>query len=166
LNAPEATFSDEFDFSPPKTFTWLGEHPLKYSADAPNPFLEQYLMDATRALLESRGYSFVENSANPDFAIAFSLGSREKIAVSSYPGYGGHVGVGRRGYWRGAHVGGTTARSYTEGQIGIDVFDVASKKPAWHATDTRTLKSLSGEELREEVAEQVELILREFPPVN
>ena len=163
-SSPKVTYDEQVNFEAPKTFTWLDENPLKYSATDynVNPFLEGYLMEATKKQMEAKGYRFVERSANPDFAVAFTFGARDKIDVNSYPGY---VGYGRRGYWGGAYVGGTTtARSYTEGQLSIDVFSEQTKKPAWHGTDEGTIKNNSGDELRKSVDEQVAKMLETFPP--
>lgn len=164
-SSPDVTYDQGLDFSPPKSFTWLDDQPLKYSAtdNNVNPFLEDYLMEATKTQLEAKGYRFVEKSGNPDFSVAFTFGAREKIQVSSYPGgvrYGGGS-PGRRDYWG---PGPTQTRSYTEGQLSIDVFSESSKEPAWHGTDTGTVISKSGDELREAVDEQIARMLKEFPP--
>ena len=163
-SSPKITYDEQLSFEAPKSFTWLGENPLKYSATDynVNPFLEQYLMESAKRQLEAKGYRFVEKSDSPDFAVAFTFGARDKIDVNSYPGY---VGYGRRGYWGGAYAGRTTtARSYTEGQLSIDIFSEQTKKPAWHGTDEGTIKNKSGDELRESVDKQVAKMLEKFPP--
>lgn len=169
-STPNVTYDEHYDFTPPKTFTFTDEHPLKYSATATNvnPFLEGYLMDSTREQLEVMGYRFVEKPAKADFAIAFTFGARDKIEVNSYPGYAGYgAGPGRHPFWSGAaYYGGTSSRSYTEGQLSIDFFDESSKKPAWHGTDSRKLTSSDQKNLKAAANTQVAKILNEFPPGN
>lgn len=166
---PTTTYDDTTNFTPPKTFAWISEHPLKTGdgKQPVNPFLEQYLMEATRSGLKEKGYQFVDSASQADFSVAFSIGMRDKIRVDSYPGY---VGVGRRGfagggYWgAGWGVGGTTAESYTEGQLSIDLFDEKTKKPVWHGSYSRRVTESDKKKLQDSVNQLVAKILSEFPP--
>jgi hypothetical protein len=68
------------------------------------------------------------------------VGTRDKIRVSSYP-------VNYPGTW-GWHVYGShyyirevSAHSYTEGTLGVDIFDGKTNKPVWHGWAEKTISS-------------------------
>ena len=58
------------------------------SANQPvSPLLEGRIMSAIQRELQAKGYDYVEGAEYADFAIAFTVGSREKIRVDTYPTY-------------------------------------------------------------------------------
>jgi len=76
-------------------------------------------------------YSFIDDRDNADFVVAYTIGTRGEIRVSSYP-------VAYQGSW-GWHVHCSyyyireySEQSYTKGTLGVDIFDGKSKKPVWH----------------------------------
>ena len=164
-SAPEVAYDEKVSFKPPKTFTWLDDSPLKYSQTdyKVSPFLEAYLMDATRSELESKGYRYVRMSEAPDFAVAFSFGAREKIQKSSYPSSYTLASAGGGAYsFHGPGAVKTT--KYMEGQISIDFFAESTKSLAWQVSDSGRLEERSGEELSQAVKELMSNLLSDFPP--
>ena len=72
-------------------------------------------------------------------AIGFTVGSRDQVKVDTYPS-SFHTGYSRRGYYYGYNYGTETrVRQYTEGQLAVDVFDVASKNPAFHGVASKKI---------------------------
>jgi Domain of unknown function (DUF4136) len=148
-----------------RTFAWVGEHPLiaVRAAQVPSPLLEGRIIRAVRSNLEGRGYRYSEN--NPDFAIAFTVGSREKIRVDSYPSrYHGNWGwAGTRRYYGGGYTTDTTVRQYTVGALAIDIFDVASRSPVWHGLGEKNITTSDLEDRDALIKLAVDSILAEFP---
>jgi hypothetical protein len=142
------------DFSRYQTYTWA------YSA-APrgmNPLLYERVRGSIDRSLAARG--FTQQSAG-DFAVAFTLGARDKVEVTDfgpyapfYPGYG----------WGWGGMGGMNrvdVNQYTEGTLTIDVYDAATKKPVWHGVATQ---NVSGTPDQESIDTAVDSVLARFPP--
>lgn len=148
-----------------QTFAWVGEHPLiaVRSNQTPSPLLEKRIMRAIRNNLESRGYRYSEN--NPDFAIAFTVGSREKIRVDSYPSsYHGAWGwAGTRRYYGSGYATEATVRQYTVGALAIDIFDVTSRSPVWHGLGEKSITTSDLKDRDALIELAVDSILAEFP---
>ena len=164
-SAPEVAYDQQVDFTPPKTFTWLDDSPLKYSESdyKVSPFLEAHLMEATRSVLESKGYRYVSMSEGPDFAVAFTFGAREKIQKSSYPG-GYSLASASPGAYAFHGPGAVKTTTYIEGQIVVDFFAASTKSIAWQIGDSGKIEEMSGEELRQAVNELMAELLKDFPP--
>ncbi len=162
-------FDETVDFSKFRTFSWIAPNPLIRSVTQRplSPLVEQRLMSNTRALLPARGLSFVEDPAEADLVIAFTIGSRDGIRIDSIPTPGFHARpsgprrAGWRGYWPGNTV---TTRQYTEGQLAVDMFDVAEARPVWHGTSGRQLTQSEREAPDELLREALEAIFDQFPP--
>ena len=173
----KATYDSDpaHDFSGYKTFGWVNEHPMKVGATdrVVNPMLEPRVMDAVEASLKAKGFDFLLDAAEADFALSFTVGSREKIKVDSYPSMtGGYAGYGypnHWGGWGGAYYGygtETSVRQYTKGMLAIDIFDVAERRPVWHGTATKTIYDSDREKLTETVNAAVSSIMVGFPPTK
>ncbi len=75
--------------------------------------------------------SFAWIADQADFVVAYTVGTREKIVSTSYPttyqgDWGWHL------YGRYYYQTEVEHRTYTEGTLGIDIFDGKSKEPVWH----------------------------------
>jgi hypothetical protein len=159
------------DFSEYQTFAWISENPMKVgrTVQAPNPLLQPRIMDAVEAALVAKGYRQVEDPKNADFVLSFTIGSREKISVNSYPsmslgyskGYPSHWG------WGAAYhccARDTQLRQYTTGILAIDVFDVEEHRPVWHGAASKTINEKDRENVEKTVKAAVAAILADFPP--
>jgi len=171
----QATFDHDpgNDFGAYKTFAWISEHPMKVGTTQriPNPMLEPRIMSAVEEGLAAKGFSMVQDAESADFALAFTVGSREEIKVDSYPSMtAGHVGYGyprHWGRWGGVYYGSsteTTVRQYTKGMLAIDVFDVEERRPVWHGVATKTINESDREDATGTIKAAVDAILEGFPP--
>ena len=89
--------------------------------------------------MNAKGYREVQNPEAADVVIAFTVGSRDQIKVDSYPA-SYHAGYTRRGYYYGMNYGTETrVRQYTEGQLAVDIFEVASRNPAFHGVASKRI---------------------------
>jgi hypothetical protein len=157
------------DFSGYKTYAWISEHPMIIGATdrIPSPLLESRIMQAIEDGLSARGYSKAPNSESADFALSFTVGSREEIQVSSYPATYSGYGYPRGWGWGGPYYGmptETTVRQYQKGMLAIDVFDVAEHRPVFHAVATKSITDSDRKKLDETVQAAVDAILQGFPP--
>lgn len=171
----KATFDHDpsNDFSDYKTFAWVAEHPMKVGTTdrIPNPMLEPRIMTAVEVALGEKGYTLVPDLESADFALAFTVGSREEIKVDSYPsmtaGYAGYGYPRHWGAWGSPYYGygtQTSVRQYTKGMLAIDVFDVDEHRPVWHGVATKTISESDREDANATIKAAVEAILVGFPP--
>jgi hypothetical protein len=156
-------FDPNARFDSYRTFAFLGKEPGTLpegaGSEGADPLLARRIHEAIESHLEARGYRNVDDAATADFALSFSLGSREKIQVHSSPTLVGG------GYWAwGGWYAGTSvsATSYTEDTLAIDVFDGGSHLAVWHGWASRRISQTS--DRAAVVDEVVNAILARFPP--
>jgi Domain of unknown function (DUF4136) len=130
-----------------------------------NPLVTQRARDAIQAELTSKGFSFVSDAAAADFVVDFTIGSRERVDIESYPApyvgpYWGYPGWWGYRYW-GSEV---DARQYREGTLSIDIFDAHTHKPVWHGWATKELTQSDIEHSEAPVRAAVKAVLAVFPP--
>ncbi|MEI6895318.1 MAG: DUF4136 domain-containing protein [Colwellia sp.] len=127
-----------------KTFAWLTEGKIMAQAIDINPVMKERVDDTIEQAFIAKGYQLVDDAENADFAISYTVGSRDKIKVNNYPptyrsGFGwGRGYYGRRGYYDGLS---TSVRQYTEGKLAIDVYDVKTHQPVFHGWATKRITS-------------------------
>ncbi len=163
----------EQDFSTYQSFAWISAHPMKVgaTAGAANPLLEPRIMSAISDALTAKGYEKVAKAKSADFVLSFTVGSREKIRVNSYPTMAGgyraygrhpdHWGWGHAYYGQGTE---TTVREYTQGMLAVDVFDVKERRPVWHGVATKSISESDREDSAATIKAAVDAVLAGFPP--
>ena len=159
------------DFAGYQTFAWISKNPMKVGqvVQEPNPLLEPRIMAAVEATLVSRGYRQVGKPESADFVLSFTIGSREKISVDSYPsmsmgytrGYPAHWGWGSAYYCCQTE---TKVRQYTTGILAIDIFDVKEHRPVWHGAASKKISDKDRKDIDSTVQAAVDAILAGFPP--
>lgn len=179
LTACASTFEASYDsdpsqdFSGYKTWGWISEHPMVLSGGdrVPNPLLEPRIMAEVEAVLNIRGYARVDDPETADFAVSFTVGSREQLRVDSYPstyagyGMGGYPGWGGGYYGMGYGMGTETrVRQTTKGMLGLDVFDVEKRQPVYHSVATKTISDSDRKKMDETIKAAVDAVLQAFPP--
>lgn len=178
LAACASTFESSYDsdpaqdFSGYKTWGWISESPMIIGSSdrVPNPLLQPKIMQAIEDGLTAKGYTRVDNPEAADFAVSFTVGSREEIRVDSYPS--AYAGYGMGGYrgWGGAYYGygygtsETRVRQTTKGMLGFDVFDVKSHRPVFHAVGTKTITDSDRKQVDVTIQAAVDSVLAAFPP--
>ena len=154
-----------------QSFAWISENPMKVgqTAVAPNPLLQPRIMRAVEQSLTAKGFRQVEKPASADFVVSFTVGSREKVRVDSYPTMSMGYSTGYPGHWRwGAAyhccASDTRVREYTKGILAIDVFDVKERRPVWHGVASKTISEFDRENVEQTVKAAVDAVLAGFPP--
>jgi hypothetical protein len=159
------------NFAVYQTFAWLSENPMKVgqTVQAPNPLLQPRIMRAVESALAAKGYRQVQDPKSADFVLSFTVGSREKIKVDSYPSMAMGYSTGYPGHWGwGASyhccASDTQVRQYTTGILAIDIFDVKERRPVWHGAASKTISEKDIENMESTVKAAVDAVLGGFPP--
>jgi len=129
-------------------------HPSMHSS----ALVEQRTYDAIRQELTRKGFIYVPDPAQADFAVDFSVGAQDRLDVTSYPGH--YVGpFGPVGWTNQVDV-----HQYQEGTLAIDVFDVQTRKAVWHGSAQKELSQSEMEHSEEPIRAAVTAVLAKFPP--
>lgn len=151
-----------------KTFAWVTDQPLlpaslgEMAGDPRlSPVMEGDLRAAIERNLAEKGYHQRSAPEDADLVLSFSLGTRDKIEIDSYPTRAGYGWGPYRG-WGGWE---SDVRTYTEGMLAIDFFDRHTKQAVWHGWATKRIASRprSQEDRVKTINEVVDAILAEFP---
>ncbi len=157
-------YDETTNFGAYQTFSWLADPPyIRDDSDTRiSPLTQSKIQQAIRNELMRKGYTYVENDDAADFVAAYTVGTRDKIRVNSYP-------VEYRGAW-GWHVYGShyyvreySQHSYTKGTLGIDIFDGKSKKPVWHGWAEKTITDTDREDPTSAIEAGVAKLFQSFP---
>ncbi len=160
-------YDKQADFSRYHTFTMM----QRQHRNVQNPLVMQRAQDDIIQDLVSKGYQPASDPAAADFAVDFTIGSRERTDINSYPepyaamGWGGW-GWGP-GWWGGPYWGSTLdVRQVREGTLSIDVFDAHTHRPVWHGWAKKDLSRQDIEQSEEPIRAAVQAVLAKFPPNN
>jgi len=148
------------------SFAWIADKPLILGdgdQSSISPLAEKKIVQAIKDELIRKGFTYSDNSDQADFVVAYTVGTREKIVATSYP-------TAYRGSW-GWHLYGQyyyqtefVHRTYTEGTLGIDIFDGKTKQPVWHGWASKTVTSADRNDPSPAIQEAVAAIIKQFPP--
>jgi hypothetical protein len=144
------------------TFAWLPRERHGTS----NPLVVQRAHDAIDAELRTRGFTYTADPASADFLVDFTIGSRLRTDIESYPaGYVSPMWWGYRGWWGYPYWGAEVdVRQYREGTLSIDVFDGRSHRPVWHGWARKELSRSDIEHSEAPIRAAVTAVLAQFPP--
>jgi hypothetical protein len=127
---------------------------------AKNPLVVQRTVDAITAELTRKGFVYVADPAQADFAVDFTIGASDRLDVRSYPA-GAYGGPWLNAGWPGNNV---DVRQYQEGTLSIDVYDLRSRKAVWHGAGKKELSQSDLEHTQTLIVEAVTALLADFPP--
>jgi hypothetical protein len=151
------------------TFAWITADPLVRPAAGVipgeqvrvSPVMEQVLRQAVDRKLLEKGFEKRADPESADLIVSFSVGARDKIQVTSYPAHSGY----RYGAWGGGWQ--SDVRTYTEGTLAIDVFDVRTHQAVWHGWASKRVSTSTDQAQRTATLnEAVDAILGQFPYRN
>ncbi len=132
-----------------------------------NPLVLVRASDAIKAELIRKGYVEATDPSAADFTVDFTIGSKERTDVSSYPEpyVGPGWGWGRAGWWGGPYWGNSVdVRQYREGTLSVDIFDAKSHRPVWHGWAKKELSRKDISNSAEPIRNAVAAVLAKFPP--
>lgn len=159
---------ESISFDHYQTFSWIADPPLIVgTGERPSvsPLTQKMIADAIRNELTRKGFTYSADPETADFVLSFTVGTRDRIEATSYP-----VDYRIRGAW-GWHLHGPAYvgvqvehRMYTEGTLGVDVFDGTTKQPVWHGWATKTISTSDRQDPAPSIDKAVSALFAEFPP--
>jgi|GEM_PF-4974763 len=129
-----------------------------------NPLLYDHVKTSVDRALAAK--SFTRSSDDPDFAVALTLGPRDRVQTAdfgvygaSYPGYRGPGGS--TWDWSTIYTP-IDIGMVTDGSISVDIYDADTRQPVWHAHAPEEVPP--GEIDQREIDKMVDKLLDKFPP--
>lgn len=158
-----ADFDPKANFSTYRTFAWMSADPLirpDGRAMEVSALNMQRIMEATQAELEAKGYRKVTAAPEADFVVAFTVGTRDRIDLSSYPAPYRTPWLWHSSFWDREVI----ASTYQEGMLSIDFFDQRTHMPVWHGWISDRIRESDLRNTAAAIREAVAAIIAEFPP--
>ncbi len=155
-------FDHTASFAGYHSFSWM----VREHQGVANPLVVQRAHDAIEAELKTRGFSETADPAAADFVVDFTIGSRERTEVNTYPApYTSSGWWNGQAWWGYPYWGGEVdVRQYREGTLSIDVFDGHSNRPVWHGWARKELSRSDIEHSEAPIRAAVAAVLAQFPP--
>jgi hypothetical protein len=151
------------DFSKYRTYSWVSPSPLIGKPPEVSPLAEVRVESAVTNELNRKGYRFVEGAQQADFVVAFTIGARDKLNVTSTPFAGGW---GPGPMWGGPYYGDINVRQSIEGRLSIDLFDTKLRRPVWTGYATKSITSSDERNLGELANKAVAAIFEDLPSAD
>lgn len=156
-------YDRQADFGRYHSFAWVSDNPLLVPVGGSpevSPMTRRHIVSAIETALESKGYTRTADRKDADFTVAYTVGTRDRIDIDSYP-------VAYRGgwYWRRSFwYYEVRTWTYQEGTLAIDIFDRASHQPVWHGHTSKRITASDRANPAPVIQEAVNAILAKFPP--
>jgi hypothetical protein len=154
-------FDPEANFGGYQSFSWVATNPLMASSPNTSPLAGQRIQRAVLQNMTAKGYRFVDDLESADFVVGFTVGTRDQVRITNTLQPIGMTGFYGRGMMYQNDI---DVREYTEGQLAIDIYDIALKRPVWHGVATKDLSVGDMQNPEQTVNEAVKAILDDFPP--
>ena len=157
-------YDETVNFGAYDSFSWVSDVPYVVDDRAirVSPLTQSKIQQEIQSQLEHAGFSYTENRAAAGFLVAYTVGTRDRIEVSSYPveypgNWGWHV------YGSHFYVREISEHSYTEGTLGVDIFDGETNKPVWHGWAEKTISASDRQNPGKLVESGVARLFKNFP---
>jgi hypothetical protein len=147
-----------FDFDPAANFSNFRSYSWAYVSTPRgiNPLLFERVKGSIDRTLQGRGYQLTEKG---EFAVAFTLGSRDRVEVTDFGSYGPFFSPWGGPWGRPRNI---DVRNVTDGTLVIDIYDTTTKRPVWHGTATQQITRSRIDQGMIDTA--VNAVLANFPP--
>ena len=131
---------DRANFADYQTFSWINADPYVAADDAAqlSPLARSMIAAEIREQLVRIGFTYTEDRDAADMLVSYTIGARDKVRMDTYP-------VGFRGHW-GWHTPyehyffrDVALENYTQGTLGVDIFENESGRPIWHGWAMKTV---------------------------
>ena len=155
---------DDTDFGTFTSFSWISDTPHVPTEPAtPISALALSMIETgIREQLTQRGYRFTEDRSGADILVAYTVGTRDKLRMESYPvGYRGHWGWhDPHSHYYFRHV---STENYRQGTLGVDIFDNETGKPVWHGWAEKTVTAEDRADPRATIENGIAKLFQRFP---
>jgi Domain of unknown function (DUF4136) len=147
-----------------QSFDWAGS--FQGSGDSlrstvANPVNEARLRAAIQANLLTIGVH--QTNENADCLVGYGIGQRNVVDPGWGWGWGWGGGWGWRHGWAGGYGGWDYPYVYSEGVIGVDIYDGKSKQALWHASVDQSLVGATGDKADKKIKDAVAAIFTKYP---
>ena len=163
-----AHHDESASFDDYQSFAWIADDPLILGGGSDQPISALAKKEITQSIeneLIAKGFVYQQDPDQADFVVAYTVGTRDRIVATSYP-------MAYRGVW-GWHLYGSyyyqtevEHRTYTEGTLGIDIFDGKSNEPVWHGWASKSVTSADRNDPSPAILKAVAAIIKRFPPAK
>jgi hypothetical protein len=158
-------FDERADFSRYRSYYWMNDDPV-LRPDGHTPEISamnlRRIVEAIEAELAAKGFAKAETREAADFVVAFNVGTRDRIEFVSYPWPYRYPWDWYPYAWDYP----MSARTYTEGTLGIDVFDQQTHAPVWHGWLRKRVFRSDVDNPAPVIREAVAAVLAGFPPLR
>lgn len=146
-------YDQSYDFSTLHHYAWAEISGDKQAADQ---LTLRRVQEATEQVLASKGFQ-KSDPGKAEFLVAIQTGQQQQTQYTTY---------GMGGGWRlGGGMATTTAQTYDEGTLILDMVDAKKKELIWRGSANGVLDpGASTQEKTENVQKTVTKILADFPP--
>lgn len=130
-----------------------------------NPLNEKRLRDAIVSSLAARGMPVAADGATADCVVGYAIGSRLAPDPAA-PRFSWGLGMGWGGWGRhglGGSVAWEAPYDYREGRVTVNLYDVRSHQPLWHAYVDADVTGLRGADAEQRIKAVVAAIFAKFP---
>jgi hypothetical protein len=152
-----------------KTFSWVKNDPMYINGYIqPSEEASTAAMERIKSVLETKGYRFIDERANADFVVLFSVGASETTVFEKYPNY-----FSENLRWMSEFQDGGVEEvaqvKVLNAGIAINVFDREKREALWFGSAKKRLKEYheaSNLIDSEDLSESVQALLTEFPKAS
>jgi hypothetical protein len=151
-------FDPSVNFSKYRTYSWIYQAPPQ----GMNPLIYERVRSSIDRSLAARGFVPAQTG---DFAVAFTLGRRDRVEVRDFGSYGPYYpgwGWNYRWGWAPAYRQ-VDVRNVTDGTLAIDFFDTGTQRPIWHGTATQQINPNRRPD-QAAIDRAVDAVIARFPP--
>lgn len=144
----QSDFDKSFNLSKLKTFNFAIQRRSPNDPLAQDSLNNERIKEALESKLNVSGFR-LENDANPDFAVAYYVTTKNKFDLRDY------------GYSPPRWFGGRDIRvdQYTEGTLTVDIIDSATKQLIWRG---RASGAIELKDLDKKINKSVEKLVQQF----
>jgi hypothetical protein len=156
-------FDARQDFSRYGSWYWMHDDPVLHP-DGHTPQISamnrRRIVEAIEAELSGKGFLKAESREAADFVVGFHVGTRDRVEFVYYPWPYRYPWDWYPYAWDYP----MSTRTYTEGTLGIDVFDQRTHAPVWHGWLQKRVFRRDVENPEPVIREAVAAVLAGFPP--
>jgi hypothetical protein len=151
-------YDTNFDFSQLRTYDWISQQaPVFRDRRVDTTLFQKRLQSSVEAEMAAKGFTKHTGSGEPDFQIAYYVGTEDRVDVTTY-GY--HYPRGP--YWWGGDI---DVYHYRQGTLILDFVEPEKDELIWRGIATKVIdEGASPEKVQRNVDEVVKKILGRFPP--
>lgn len=136
-----ADHGEQASFDRYQSFAWITDKPMKLDDEEQfviSPMAHKIIIELIEQALIGKGFKYIEDPANADFIVAYSIGMRGKVvATSKRRGFRGPSSLHRPG--RHFNRAKMKLFTHTEGTLGIDIFDGMNNQLIWEGWASKTV---------------------------